>query len=140
MRNLVASFVLVLAIVPGCSAGDAAPKRGKLSGRVTLDGKPVANGQLTLFALEATGTNVATKITAGQYDLPEGQGPSKGKYRVEFRVPSATKTKVPNPDIPGQFLEEPTETLPPRYNRESNIILDYDPDKSQTYDMDLQSR
>jgi len=140
MRSLLALVVLVIALLAGCIAGDASPKRGKLSGKVTLDGKPVANGQLRLFALEATGTNIATNITSGQYDLPEGQGPSKGKYRVEFSVPSATKTRLPNPDIPGQWLEEAAETLPARYNRDSNIVLDYDPGKSQTYDTALLSK
>ena len=52
---------------------------------------------------------------------------AKGKYRVEFSVPSATKTRTPNPDIPGEWLEEASEMLPPRYHRDSTMTLDYDP-------------
>jgi len=41
---------------------------------------------------------VARSLT--KFSLAEGEGPTKGKYRVEFSVPSATKRRVPNDDIP----------------------------------------
>jgi hypothetical protein len=139
MRNLV-GLVVVITIIAGCNIGPAPLKRGKLSGKVTLDGKPVATGQIRFIALDPDGVNVAATIANGQFDLPEGQGPAKGKYRVEFSVPSATKSRIPNPDIPGQWLEEAAETLPPRFHRDSNIIFDYDPERAQPYDAALQSQ
>jgi hypothetical protein len=63
----------------------------------------------------------------------------KGKYRVEFSVPVPGR-RVPNPDIPGAWLEEPQETLPARYHRESQFVLDYDPDNPKPYDAALTSR
>ncbi|HTK74104.1 MAG TPA: hypothetical protein VL371_02540 [Gemmataceae bacterium] len=49
--------------------------------------------------------------------------------------------RTPNPDIPGAWLEEPSETLPARYHRESQFVLDYDPDDNpKPYDAALTSR
>src|SRR5262245_19236144 len=116
-------FWLLLTIVAfaGCDSGPAQPKRGKLAGKVTLNGKPVANGRIRFMAIDPNGMNVVADIKDGQYNVPDGQGPTKGKYRVEFSVPSATKRRIPNDDIPGQFIEEAPETLPPKYHTASTI-------------------
>jgi hypothetical protein len=127
MRVLRALTALTLLGLVGCEPGLVEPGRGPLSGTVTLDGKPVASGQVRFIALDTDGVNVLAPITGGKFDLAADQGPAKGKYRVEFSVPSATKTRTPNPDIPGEWLEEAAETLPPRYHRDSSITLEYDP-------------
>ena len=137
MRLLWALAVLFLAVVIGCEDGPAEPVRGPLSGSVALDGKPVANGQVRFIALDPGGVNVLAVVTDGKFNVPAEAGPAKGKYRVEFSVPSATKTRTPNPDIPGEWLEEASETLPPRYHRDSTITLDYDPAKVQPVEYKL---
>jgi hypothetical protein len=123
--------------IPGCKTGPAPPQRGKLDGKVTLNGKPVSKGFVRFMAIDPSGHNVAATITDGKFSVPAGEGPSKGKYRVEFSVPSATKRRIPNDDVPGEFMEEAPETLPPRYHRDSTIVRDYDPDKPESYDFPL---
>jgi hypothetical protein len=130
---LLAAIMAVL----GCSHAPAAPKRGKLEGKVTLNGKPVANGLIRFMALDPNGLNVVATVRDGQFGLPENEGPTKGKYRVEFSVPSATKRRIPNDDIPGQFIEEAPETLPPRYHRDSKILHDFDPDNPKPLEFQL---
>ncbi len=129
--------VLTLALGIGCNRGSAPPKRGKLDGKVTLNGKPVGNGIVRFFALDPTGINVLATVTDGQFSVPEGQGPARGKYRIEFSVPSTTKRRVPNDDVPGQWLEEAPETLPARYHRASAIVREFDPDKPESFDFQL---
>src|SRR5438128_500242 len=136
------AFVLALLIVElfaGCNRGPVPPKRGPLSGKITLDGKPAAKGQIRLMSLEPNGVNAVAPITNGEYHMAADQGPAKGKYRVEFSVPSATKRRIPNDDIPGQWLEEAPETLPARYHRESAITFDYDPTTTPTFGYELRS-
>jgi hypothetical protein len=135
--RMVRGLLIIGIVIAGCNGGLAAPKRGKLEGTVTLNGKPVANGIIRFMALDPNGTNAAAPIKDGRYSVPEGQGPTKGKYRVEFSVPSATKQRVPNDDIPGEFMEVAPETLPPRYHRESKITQDYDPGQPRSYDFQL---
>jgi hypothetical protein len=64
----------------------------------------------------------------------------KGKYRVEFSVPAAKKRRVASSDRPGEFLEEPFETLPSQFNHDSKFILDYYPDDPKPFNADLTSR
>jgi hypothetical protein len=124
-------------LAPACTRAPETPQRGKLEGKVTLNGKPVASGLIRFMAIDPNGTNVVATITDGQYSVPEGQGPSKGKYRIEFSVPSATKRRVPNDDVPGQFLDEAPETLPARYHSKSEITADYDPAQPRAHDFQL---
>jgi len=136
-RNLNWLLVLFVVMGAGCSRGPAPPRRGKLEGKVTLNGKPVASGKIRFLALDPSGTNVVADIKDGTFVLPADQGPTKGKYRVEFSVPSTTKRRIPNDDIPGQFIEEAPETLPPRYHRDSTIVDAFDPDQPAAHDFAL---
>ena len=137
MRALSFLLVTAIAFVGGCAGAPSGPKRGKLEGSVTLNGKPVAKGHIRLMAVDPNATNAAAEIVGGKYSIPDTQGPTKGKYRVEFSVPSDKKKKVPNDDIPGQWMEIHPESLPAKYHSASNITLDYDPDKPQPHDFKL---
>src|SRR5438128_201716 len=138
-RSLLTAFAVIAVVAAGCGGAAAPPKRGKISGKITLDGKPVAKANVRFIALEASGFNVLAPVSNGVYEVPEGEGLVKGKYRVEFSVPGPGR-RVPNPDIPGAWLEDPMETLPARYHRESQYVLDYDPDNPKPYDAALTTR
>src|SRR5947208_811579 len=137
-RPLVAALAVALAVAAGCGPPPP-PRQGRIHGTVTLDGKPLAKGNVRFIALEASGFNVLAPVKDGAYDVPEGQGLVKGKYRVEFSLPGPGR-RTPNPDIPGAWLEEPSETLPARYHRDSQYVLDYDPENPKPYDAALTSR
>jgi hypothetical protein len=137
--SVLAALTCVLVLAAGCDRAPTPPQRGKIAGTITLDGKPVAKANVRFIALEASGFNVLAPVKDGVYEVPDGQGLVKGKYRVEFSVPIPGR-RVPNPDIPGAWLDEPQETLPARYHRESQYILDYDPDNPKPYDASLTSR
>jgi hypothetical protein len=130
-----ACLLSVVCITPGCTPTRAGPKRGKLEGNVTLNGKPVEKGYIRLLAVDPNGTNAAAEIVAGKYTIPDTQGPTKGKYRVTFSVP--IKKRIPNDDAPGEMMDNFVETLPPKYHSASTIMLDYDPDKPEPRDFQL---
>src|SRR4051812_40724296 len=97
--------LLILIAIPACSRAPAAPKRGKLEGKVTVNGKPAAKGTVRFMSLEPGGINAIANISDGQYSVPAAEGPTKGKYRVEINIPSGKKLITDNPDIPGKKLE-----------------------------------
>src|SRR5437773_10904132 len=130
-------LLAALTLAAGCSSGPATPQRGKIEGKVTVNGKPVSAGKIRFMAIDPNGTNVAADIKDGEFSVPAEQGPTKGKYRVEFSVPSATKRRIPDDDNPGKFIEEAPETLPRRYNFDSTITADYDPANSQPLNFPL---
>jgi hypothetical protein len=129
--------IVVFVLLSGCTSAPPLPKRGKIDGTVTLNGKPVASGWIRFMAIDPSGTNVAAPVKDGAFDVPAEQGPTKGKYRVEFSVPSATKRRIPDDDNPGKFIEEAPETLPRRYTVESTITTDYDPNHPQPLSFQL---
>jgi hypothetical protein len=132
--------VVVLALMAGCDSGGKPPRQGRIAGKVTLDGKPVPRANVRFIALAPGGVNILAPVTDGVFDVPDGQGPTKGKYRVEFSVPSVRSQRVRHPDSPGEWLEDRVETLPARYHRDSEYVLDYDPDNPTPYDADLTSK
>jgi hypothetical protein len=131
------SFAVLIIMFAGCRQAPPAVKRAKVEGKVTVNGQPVANGFIRFMALDPNGMNSAATIKEGHYSVPVEQGPTKGKYRVEINVPSAQKRRVPNDDAPGQFREEAPETLPAKYNTQSAIMQEVDPDKPQVFDFSL---
>jgi hypothetical protein len=131
------TLILLAAVLPACSSGPAPPKRGKLEGKVNVNSKPVAKGTILFMALTPGAPNVLANIQDGQYSVPAAEGPTKAKYRVHIMVPSGKKLVTDNPDIPGKKLEEDIELLPPRYNQNSELTLDYDPDHTESRDFNL---
>ncbi|HEY2415185.1 MAG TPA: hypothetical protein VGI40_23275 [Pirellulaceae bacterium] len=131
-------WLLAALVVAGCNHAPPVEKRAKVEGKVAVNGQPVANGFIRFMSLEPNGTNAAAVIKDGHYSLAENEGPTKGKYRVEFNVPSATKKRVPNDDVPGQFREEAIETLPAKYlGDKSTMMRDIDPAQPQVLDFSL---
>ena len=63
----------------GCGSGDGIP-RHTVSGNVTLDGKPLEDGQIT-FTPELAGNPAAgATIKAGAYSLGRSEGPAAGPH------------------------------------------------------------
>jgi hypothetical protein len=137
VRVAAAITLAICAAASGCQSAAPAPKRGPIAGKVTLNGKPVAKGTIRFIAADPSGVNVAAPIEGGEYSVPEGQGPTKGKYVVQFSVLSDKPQRVPNDDVPGQFIDQHVETLPSRYHVDSTIMLDYDPEQTRSFDYRL---
>ncbi len=73
-----------LSILSGCGGGADydGPERAAVSGSVTLDGSPVANGTIAFTAV-GDGKSASGPIADGSYSIPEEQGPNLGKYKAE---------------------------------------------------------
>src|SRR5262249_10179833 len=78
--SLIAALTILTVVAAGCDRAPPPPRRGAISGKITLDGKPVAKANVRFIALEASGFNVLAPVKDGVYEVPEGQGLVKGKY------------------------------------------------------------
>ncbi|MES2788039.1 MAG: carboxypeptidase-like regulatory domain-containing protein [Planctomycetota bacterium] len=97
--------LLVVAFVFVCGCGGKDPyERHAISGIVSLDGEPLATGNITFFP-EASGA-VATggTIQDGEFTIPKDQGLPTGKYKVSI---TATTTKGPVPTDPNELMANP---------------------------------
>ncbi len=83
---------IVLGIFSGCgNSGGRLP----VSGSVTLDGVPLANGEIIFVPISGTkGPTAAGEILAGKFKIPAAKGPIAGSYRVEITAERATGRKI----------------------------------------------
>jgi hypothetical protein len=134
-RHAVVGLFVVCAIVVGC--GETGPERGRVHGSVTFGDQPLPKGRIRFFALgEGIGTD--GEIVDGKYDIRVEKGLATGKYRVEISAETPTGKKVRDMDAgPGDMKDEVIESIPPAYNRNSTLQIDYDPAADKPYDFAL---
>jgi hypothetical protein len=115
----------------GCSSKPADRwNRAAVQGKVTLDGTPLASGEITFIPL-AGGTMAGAKIINGTYQLSRSEGPMIGKNRVEIRSVQPTGRIIENPVIPegdgpigDARVMEYKEFVPKKYNSLSELAVD----------------
>ncbi len=116
---------LALVIFAGC--GDDGPPLHPVTGKVTLEGKPLANAGVMFFPRGSTLGNTCIGITDadGKYSLkPENRG-GTGAPEGDFDV-TISKMKDPPPVKPGEAPAAETgaeETLSPKYWDSAKSIL-----------------
>lgn len=106
-------FLLGLALclgVSGCKNPEEAydgPERIPVSGKVTMDGSPLAAGTILFTPANATGKGVnpfGGQITDGDYNFPEQKSGSAGTYTVKITWMKSTGKKKKDEDT-GEMLE-----------------------------------
>lgn len=125
---LVLSFLVGLA---GCSKPDH-PQVGRVSGVVTLDGKPLAGATVMFQPLEGR-ASIGTTDDAGRYSLTylDGvPGAKVGPHKVIIR------TEVPGEDGQPPIVKE---KLPKRYHDQTELTAEVKPG-TNTFDFPLTSR
>lgn len=119
-------FATTLLLI-GCSGG---PRSYPVSGTVTLDGKPLDDGNIYFLPLDPNVPPDAGKIEAGHFRFAAREG----KVRVEIRA----SREVPGKRSPmGNIRKE--EYIPARYNRESTLEAEVRADKENVYSLELTS-
>jgi len=101
-----AAIVAGVLLIIGC--GQDGPPRGEVTGRVTLDGKPLANA-LVIFRPEGARPSTGITDAGGCYQLtylPDISGAVVGGHRVMIVTASEN---------------DPTEKVPARYNAETEL-------------------
>lgn len=136
--NAFRSLSLVAAILAGawgCGGGgaiDDLPRRA-LSGKVTLDGKPMEGGVVT-FLPDAPGepektTSASARIADGAFSIAPEVGLVAGKYKVQVSswkaAPRRGAKKPADAPADDEFDVTPTkESIPARYNAQTTLTAD----------------
>ncbi|MDG3002533.1 hypothetical protein [Paludisphaera mucosa] len=137
-RSLVLPAALFACLgLAGC--GEGGPSRLPVSGKVSLDGKPLTTGKVTFVPLDGTTASVA-EIRDGAFQADRSAGPSPGRYQVEIIAVEPTGKKVPNPDVPGSTIDEERDLVPARYNVKSELTAEVKPDADNAYEFALSSQ
>lgn len=135
-RLLVFSTIVAVTCLVGCTQPTPEVKRARVSGKVTLDTKPIQTGSIT-FDPGAGEVPSTMDILDGNY---EGKAPvGKNQVRIIATRKVSMKQKM-GFDGPGydQLVEE--NLLPPRYNLESKITRDVEASDDNKFNFDLTSK
>jgi hypothetical protein len=124
--------MLLAAALTGCSSEKTG---GIVKGTVTLDGQPLAAGQILFVSVDQSTPSAEGKITAGAFEalVPPGE------KRVEIRAPKVTgkKKMYDTPDSP--TVDTVVELLPAKYNVNSELTMTVD-GAAQEQNFDLKSK
>jgi hypothetical protein len=116
--------LLTAAILSGCS-GDQGPQRAIVSGTVTFNGKPIANGRISFVPDRNTAAPTAVAlIVDGKFVVDSRGGVPVGTHRVQIEAyrPVAGQTGgvlPPTATVPGVGPQY----LPAKYNANSQLTI-----------------
>jgi hypothetical protein len=115
--------LLLIVLAAGC----AEPTTGRVTGAVTVDGKPAEQGSIALVPIDGRGSTAGAEIVNGRYEIEA----LFNKYKVEIRVPKIVGQKklYDVPDSPTRNLM--AESLPPRYHDDTELRLEITPGETR---------
>jgi hypothetical protein len=127
-----------LSVAVGCGG---APETVDVSGKVTFDGEPVADGQIE-FEPQGAGRMAFAAITAGQYATPRDRGVQPGNYLVRITASRPTGKKA---DADSFIRDEAAAAIneqfvPAKYNSASELQIEIEPAASAVHDFELKSK
>jgi hypothetical protein len=134
------AIISALAICVGCnSRASVVP----VSGIITLDGKPLANAYIAFQPIVNTGEkppgpgSYGNTDASGAYLLKlmdnDEPGAVVGNHRVEISLKVESDDRDPK-------SRPPAKTLPPRYNKTSELQFKVEPGGSKAANFDLKSQ
>jgi hypothetical protein len=134
-------LVWVVLALPLAGCGGGSYKTAPVSGRVTLDGRPLAKAQVTFVPVAGTGEKEPLSSSHGitdndgRYTLAiidqaggttEGAVVGKHKVMIQGGITDPKRARQKN--------------LPPRYNRKTTLECDVPPGGTNSADFNLKSR
>ena len=142
----VALSVLLLSL-PGCGGLGDQPELGQVSGKITLDGKPLS-GVAVVFQPDNGRPAHGTTNAEGEYELTyirNTRGTKVGLNRVEIAPSEEGEDEGESDDEAdgdGPQAKQPVNSrkpkIPTRYNTRSELKADVKPGKN-TFDFELES-
>jgi hypothetical protein len=138
-------MLMCLLILAGCETGPKPPALVPVTGKVELDGRPLAKAVVTFLPTGMTPGvgSEATTNDAGEYKLRfrrGGDGAAVGTYKVTISKRLMPDGSEPVFDKNSDPATSPArESLPPRYNAVSTLTATV-PEGGGTSDFSLQSK
>jgi hypothetical protein len=129
-----------LVLLVGCGES---MKRGEVSGKVTVDGKPLQDGAISFFPADGKGPTAGGVIEDGEYlvqiPLTFGDVTEARRMKVTISAPKVVgMKKLYNTE---HSIERPVtaESLPARYNAKSELSIEVKPGNNEQ-NFDLKSK
>jgi hypothetical protein len=123
-------------VLGGCGARS---DRLEISGKVTLDGRPLDRGSIRFTSLgEQQAMATGAMIQNGAYFIPQEKGLLPGEYHLEIHAPDPDAPPIRVSATPGgPSIPVQPDRIPPDYNVESNKKITVTADGSNEFDFDI---
>lgn len=129
--------MVVVTVLMGCGNPSA---RQSLTGKVTLDGRPLSEGSIRFVPAAGTlGPSAGGAIKDGTFSIDAEKGTLCGSFRVEITATRKTGKKIKEP-MSGEIMEVQTQFLPARYNSDSQLTAEVKSNEANQFDFALESR
>lgn len=128
--------LLILALCGGCGGAVDDLPRQEVSGKVVLQGTPLADGMIQFRPTTEPGTFASAAIKDGLYSIPRHEGPVAGGYRVIITSPPKS-TASASETGPGMAPPSPPDLVPKKYNAASTLNAEVKVGAPNTFDFDL---
>ena len=124
VRRIAIWGLAALLLAAGC--GDNPLGRHAISGSVTVDGQPLAKGNISFQPTENQPTSSGAVIAGGKFSIPRDSGLAVGKYRVVVNaaVPGTEGKAVPADAQPGDPPPPAQEMIPADWNTASKHTIE----------------
>ena len=110
----------MLALATGCGKG---PATVAVTGKVTLDGQPLASGTINFVPSDGATASAAGQITEGAYSVEM----PPGKKRVQVSAMKVVgKRQGYRGDPKSPVVDDVREIIPPEYNASSTLTAEVD--------------
>lgn len=137
MRNVsrTVGVFLTIALLGAVSVGCQPSNMATISGKVTLDGKPIENGTISFIPADGNSSSAGERITNGEYKLTLPPGTKKVEIMasavVGQRAAYGGQGDSPKVDVMRSIIPE-------RYNVQSELTIEVEAGSGQ-HDFELVS-
>ena len=130
-----ACLALVMSLA-GCNSAPEGPVTFPVSGTVTFDGSPVAEGRIQFRPTSGTQQAYSAEIREGRYQLDSEPGSATVEITASRPIPGKFDTS--NPDDEPQPIGEMY--IPAKYNSQSTLVAEVSPTETNEIPFDLTSK
>jgi hypothetical protein len=115
----------------GLLAGCGGPQAAEVNGTVTLDSKPLADGDIIFEDPQGKTTPAGGKVADGRYSVAVAPGPKKVRINA---------SKPPSKPDPVMGMAPVESMIPKQYNSETKLTADVKAGKQDGVNFDLKSK
>lgn len=134
-----AGWAALAILASGCGGGDGL-ERASVTGKVTLDGKPLERGAIQFIPTGGDSRGAAWgEIAAGSYTIPAADGPAPGAYDVAIApdVEEGGAAPADPPALPGDPPPDAIDGPSVTYTPSAPLKADVAASGPNTFDFDL---
>lgn len=135
--SMIKRLVLVMTVLSlpfvlqGCGTSDSGPVMVPIKGTVKIDGTPVPKGDIIFEPADGQGPAAAGVISEGQFEFEAPVGMKK------VMIFASRKSGKKGRDFGEDLMES---YIPTKYNTESELQENVDPDAENQFQFDLQTK